>query len=305
MLIILQVDDGTSVIDCLHRRERPQSSPGQRGSSKVEPPVTAAPKPIASLGSTVRLIGKVVSKHDSRQIKIDQIGSSSGSSMGASPDRGNCHSELCTSSNDQPVHWKNVVSLHRSLYSGPEPFAIPTAVARDAPPAVVVPQGQVPSESVRIADVTADRPRTPPTRFSTPSTSTVSSPAKSISAPQACIPPPFSPLRRSNGHIPHYSPLTDSVTPLASTSATSRQTHSGSISNITWITHHQTSQRFGHLIFSQNVSLLPRQDRPLACLPTTPQHPPNDHVIRISLLTTALHGPLADLSLNFNTQITQ
>jgi hypothetical protein len=76
-ILFLPVDDGTSVIDCFHRQST-QSKLPKAPSTKVqsialwEPQDT--PKPIASLGSLVSVIGRVLQWHESRQIGVDCIG---------------------------------------------------------------------------------------------------------------------------------------------------------------------------------------------------------------------------------------
>jgi hypothetical protein len=66
----LEVDDGTSVIDCLHAVPAPPKNPT---TSKLPPEPPTTPEPIASIGSLVCVVGKVTGWHNSRQIKIEHI----------------------------------------------------------------------------------------------------------------------------------------------------------------------------------------------------------------------------------------
>ncbi|KAF9262164.1 hypothetical protein L218DRAFT_1078155 [Marasmius fiardii PR-910] len=114
--IIYTVDDGTSVIDCLYRcPPSPQSPSKKKNLTNIQPP-----KPMFYTGQRVRVTGKITQFHDNRQVVIDSI-------------------ERCTSANEQPVHWKHVLSLHKSYYLSSEPFTIPTA-PNPMPESEVTPQ---------------------------------------------------------------------------------------------------------------------------------------------------------------------
>ncbi|KAF9260508.1 hypothetical protein L218DRAFT_872203 [Marasmius fiardii PR-910] len=114
--IIYTVDDGTSVIDCLYRcSPSPQSPSKKKNLTNIQPP-----KPMFYTGQRVRVTGKIIQFHDNRQVVIDSIG-------------------ICTSANEQPVHWKHVLSLHKSYYLSSEPFTIPTA-PNPMPESEVIPQ---------------------------------------------------------------------------------------------------------------------------------------------------------------------
>ncbi|ESK92858.1 succinate:fumarate antiporter [Moniliophthora roreri MCA 2997] len=115
--IIYSVDDGTSVIDCQHKCTNAPPSPTKpsQSKSKIKPQpgnrtwsLVQFPKPLACVGDHVRVCGKVAQHFESRQIIATTI-------------------EKC-SSNDQPLHWKEVLKLHSTYYSLSEPFIIPTPV---------------------------------------------------------------------------------------------------------------------------------------------------------------------------------
>ncbi|KAG7086637.1 hypothetical protein E1B28_002579 [Marasmius oreades] len=135
--IICTIDDGTSVIDCLHRCAAPPQSP----SKKRKISIVQLPKPTAYIGQRIRITGKISQFHETRQIVVDKL-------------------ERCTSANEQPMHWKHVLSLHKSKYSSSEPFRIPI--------------------------ISSSMPETGPQAplHSFPSTSTASSPTKSNTSSQ-------------------------------------------------------------------------------------------------------------------------
>ncbi|KAK0452439.1 hypothetical protein EV421DRAFT_1967936 [Armillaria borealis] len=62
----------------------------------------------SSVAYLVRVIGKVEERHDTKEIRFDSV-------------------EQCESFNDEPLHWQEVSSLHKTYYSSPEPFVIPSA----------------------------------------------------------------------------------------------------------------------------------------------------------------------------------
>ncbi|KZP33712.1 hypothetical protein FIBSPDRAFT_942851 [Athelia psychrophila] len=66
----------------------------------------ADPVPVASLGTSVCILKKVVRWHDSRQIRAEII-------------------EPYTSATEKLLHWRTVAHLHKSSYSLPAPFIIP------------------------------------------------------------------------------------------------------------------------------------------------------------------------------------
>jgi hypothetical protein len=69
------VDDGTSVIDCVHRQPQSLTSLASRGGLKPsthDPP--APPTPVVDVGSPVSVVGRVTRWHGSRQINVANIG---------------------------------------------------------------------------------------------------------------------------------------------------------------------------------------------------------------------------------------
>ncbi|EEB97448.1 hypothetical protein MPER_03231, partial [Moniliophthora perniciosa FA553] len=72
------------------------------------------PKPLARVGDHVRVCGKVAQYFESRQIIATNI-------------------EKCVS-NDQPLHWKEVLKLHSTYYSLSEPFTIPAPILHPPEP---------------------------------------------------------------------------------------------------------------------------------------------------------------------------
>ncbi|TCD71935.1 hypothetical protein EIP91_000067 [Steccherinum ochraceum] len=106
---VYTVDDGTAVIDCNHRHANPpptkQQSPEKAGKqpySKSEsktspshathgtkrpvPELVNAPQPVAHVGISVRIVGRVMQWHETRVLHVDDI-------------------DLCSSANDEPNHW--------------------------------------------------------------------------------------------------------------------------------------------------------------------------------------------------------
>ena len=80
-LFFSQVDDGTAVIDCSHPHPQPVQQFKVNAkrtlselSEKPEPPPVL--KPVAKVGSFVRVVGKVRAVYNSRQIIVDRIGMS-------------------------------------------------------------------------------------------------------------------------------------------------------------------------------------------------------------------------------------
>jgi hypothetical protein len=71
------VDDGTSVIDCLHRQELGPQTPRKRQQAKSTPLVLPPPKPIGGVGVAVSVTGRVVKKFNTRELIATSIGSHS------------------------------------------------------------------------------------------------------------------------------------------------------------------------------------------------------------------------------------
>ncbi|KAJ7149167.1 hypothetical protein C8R43DRAFT_1007396 [Mycena crocata] len=103
--IVYYVDDGTAVVEGHHRPPAPNNP-------KQEPPPLL--KPVANVGDSVILIGRVSRWRDTRRILVDSIG-------------------RCPSANDEPRHWIAVRKLHATHYSLQEPFVIPPRPATQIP----------------------------------------------------------------------------------------------------------------------------------------------------------------------------
>jgi len=67
------VDDGTGVVDCNHAHRPQKSSPKRTssGQSAVDPP--QLPNPIAIIGKTICVIGRVRNVYESRAIFVDHM----------------------------------------------------------------------------------------------------------------------------------------------------------------------------------------------------------------------------------------
>ncbi|KAJ4479484.1 hypothetical protein C8R41DRAFT_771921 [Lentinula lateritia] len=96
------VDDGTSVIECVHKCGAPPTSPAKEGNPKsVNDP--ALPKPVAWIGHTVEIVGRIYefeAKESMEELQSQSV-------------------------NDKFRHWQTVLDLHKNNYSLPEPFTIP------------------------------------------------------------------------------------------------------------------------------------------------------------------------------------
>ncbi|KAJ3863878.1 hypothetical protein EV359DRAFT_42209 [Lentinula novae-zelandiae] len=96
------VDDGTSVIECVHKCGAPPTSPAKEGNPKsVNDP--ALPKPVAWIGHTVEIVGRIYefeAKESTEELQSQSV-------------------------NDKFRHWQTVLDLHKNNYSLPEPFTIP------------------------------------------------------------------------------------------------------------------------------------------------------------------------------------
>ncbi|KIK79323.1 hypothetical protein PAXRUDRAFT_161560 [Paxillus rubicundulus Ve08.2h10] len=134
------IDDGTAVVDCVLRHPTPlkskietvssqatASKKYQRPSPKkariehdnqITTPGPPGPPPlITEHGYSIRVVGKVVKRYDSRQVLAEWI-------------------EPCRSSLDEMAHWKRVIELHKTKYSLAIPFALPSPQAvTTSPPA--------------------------------------------------------------------------------------------------------------------------------------------------------------------------
>ncbi|KAI0947860.1 hypothetical protein AcW1_009511 [Taiwanofungus camphoratus] len=145
---IYSLDDGTAVIECLLRHPTPNTtqlvSAKARGKSSTTKPsstctsansppykrplstghptfksqISSPLKPVAQVGASVRIQGRVVKRGDNRVILINEI-------------------VPCKSSNDEPRHWLAVLKLHRASYFATHlgPFIIPVPAPTSCSPA--------------------------------------------------------------------------------------------------------------------------------------------------------------------------
>ncbi len=68
-----EVDDGTAVIDCAHRVQRaPKKDKPHFADAKLV--MRDMPKPVARIGLSVRVVGKVQRAYGTRQVQVDEIG---------------------------------------------------------------------------------------------------------------------------------------------------------------------------------------------------------------------------------------
>ncbi|KZP33722.1 hypothetical protein FIBSPDRAFT_1035736 [Athelia psychrophila] len=179
--IAYTIDDGSGVIECIHRPVPPSPQkqkhkptqvidkyrpikPAPTVKTKVpEPP--ADPVPVASVGTSVRIIGKVMRWHDSRQIRAEII-------------------EPCTSATEELVHWRTVAHLHKSSYSLPGPFVIPPPSSTSN---IIPTEPQSTSHAVSAFDI--EEPPSSPMTASSVSSSAHTSPTKAKPANQPQSPP--------------------------------------------------------------------------------------------------------------------
>ncbi|KAI5122088.1 hypothetical protein M0805_002210 [Coniferiporia weirii] len=173
-----KVDDGTAVVDCECRHpqqkqvlkretkdtkpakptskyKRPEESkPASKTNKDAKPSARLIP-PIASVGTSVCVQGRVVRGRGSRFLRVDA---------------GNL--SVCKSSNDEPRHWLDVLRLHRESYSLDEPFVIPKPTIQPKPTSSHV---EIPSNPIPSSPVTASSPSR---AESSPAKSATSSPQR-------------------------------------------------------------------------------------------------------------------------------
>ncbi|KAI0356021.1 hypothetical protein OH77DRAFT_1479015 [Trametes cingulata] len=213
---VYTVDDSTAVIDCAHAhaqvtppspvkpsakgkavdkgvsksagpsfadylpsaRAKPFSTATSARNEPTEPP--PPPRPIARVGQSVRVVGRVVSRHDTRLLLVDEI-------------------SLCVSSNDEPAHWLTVSEMHRTTYHPKE--KLPPFVPPPLPTASTYPSDLPPSipgsPSKRGGDQHTQEPGTPSSLHSSiASTNTSPSTIASASSPASSTAgQPQSPVR--------------------------------------------------------------------------------------------------------------
>lgn len=65
------VDDGTGVIDCAHRVQRAPKTPTKKDTKKTH---SISNKPMARIGLSIKVIGKVQKAYGTRQVQVDELG---------------------------------------------------------------------------------------------------------------------------------------------------------------------------------------------------------------------------------------
>ncbi|KAF7980580.1 hypothetical protein HWV62_37759 [Athelia sp. TMB] len=139
--ITYTIDDGSAVIECVHRPV-PPSPIKSKPNDKYKLPKAIKPlpelEPVTVVGASVRIVGKVMRWHDSRQIRTEII-------------------EQCTCVKDELLHWRTVSHLHKSSYSLPEPFKIPPPSSTTCVP---------PPESQTVVTFDVEAPSSPMTASS-------------------------------------------------------------------------------------------------------------------------------------------
>ncbi|KAH0582043.1 hypothetical protein H2248_011703 [Termitomyces sp. 'cryptogamus'] len=107
------VDDGTAVVDCLHKQSPPPRSSVKDTTDSRNPPMNTKskalswqPKPLARVGNSIIVTGRVIRKYDTREIIVESIGK--------------------VSRNDEVQHWARVHQLHAEHYFLSTLFEIPT-----------------------------------------------------------------------------------------------------------------------------------------------------------------------------------
>ncbi|KAJ7748569.1 hypothetical protein B0H16DRAFT_1552480 [Mycena metata] len=139
--VVYYLDDGTAVIECHHRP--PAETTAKDKGRKANPEPQSLLEPLAYVGSSVVVIGRIVPWRETRRILVDSL-------------------VKCHSSNDEPRHWIAVRASHEGYYFIDEPFVIPPK-----------PSSQMPSEPLPISV-----PSTPSSTIA-PSSSPSKSPTKS------------------------------------------------------------------------------------------------------------------------------
>ncbi|GBE83806.1 hypothetical protein SCP_0508630 [Sparassis crispa] len=115
---VYSLDDGSAVIECVQRHSGPNvASPMKSVTSCCDSPLNALPpkppKPVAQVGKSVCIVGRVTRHFESRKILVDSI-------------------VPCAAANDEPKHWLAVLDLHSSYYfaSHLPAFTVPASTAQ-------------------------------------------------------------------------------------------------------------------------------------------------------------------------------
>ncbi|KAJ6632263.1 hypothetical protein B0H10DRAFT_1976762 [Mycena sp. CBHHK59/15] len=101
--VVYSLDDGTAVIECQHRPPAPSKPKLDKTKPETQQPLL---EPLAYVGYSVTIIGRIVPWHDTRRILVDSM-------------------VQCVSANDEPNHWIAVRALHETHYSLKDPFVLP------------------------------------------------------------------------------------------------------------------------------------------------------------------------------------
>lgn len=134
----------TSTSDPKAGRTRQQSNPstaytsprkGPRPSTSKPSSLPPPPKPVADIGTPVRVTGRVVHTSKGRQVLVDEIREF------VEPDSTVLNQRIyplpgpCSSPNDEPNHWIAVLELHRTRYFAEHlgPFVVPPLKKRAQP----------------------------------------------------------------------------------------------------------------------------------------------------------------------------
>ncbi|KAJ7187263.1 hypothetical protein C8R46DRAFT_1342410 [Mycena filopes] len=145
--VVYYLDDGTAVIECHHRppaENVPKDT--KKAAGEVQLPLL---KPLAYVGCSIAVIGRIVPWHETRRILVDSL-------------------VRCPSPNDEPLHWIAVRALHEGYYFIDEPFVIP-----------VKPIPTKPASQPRPPTPAISAPSTPSSSSVAPSSSPSKSPTKS------------------------------------------------------------------------------------------------------------------------------
>ncbi|KAE9406748.1 hypothetical protein BT96DRAFT_851400 [Gymnopus androsaceus JB14] len=151
--ILYLVDDGTAVIECVHKcGAPPPPSPTKAGKAKASDPML--PKPVAWIGDTIEVVGRIEEfKYEQarRQLLVQEI-------------------VRCKSVNEKLDHWQLVLNLHDTTYSLSQPFTIPA-------PQIPSPK-QIPSSASSSSQRSESSP--PASASSSPASSTPAKPGSPI-----------------------------------------------------------------------------------------------------------------------------
>ncbi|KAJ7650148.1 hypothetical protein FB45DRAFT_887099 [Roridomyces roridus] len=117
--IVYSLDDGSAVIECVYR------PPPSKEPKPLLPPLL---KPVAYVGDSVFIVGRISPWRDTRRIMLDSI-------------------SKCPSADDEPRHWIKVRALHKNNYQLNEPWQIPVRPPPPTAPLVTTAAPPTPSSS--------------------------------------------------------------------------------------------------------------------------------------------------------------